>query len=203
MIYYCIHNMSKRKSALLVIDLQNDFCTGGAIEVPNFLNIIPIINRIKSKFDVVIFSKDWHPSDHSSFIKQGGKWPPHCVQFTNGADIHPAVDINKDKDFIIHKGTDANYDSYSAFYNSKEIGSRSQLHRLLEEHNINNLFVCGIAAEYCVYSTLLDAVKDVYLSYKCYLIKDATIGLDEDKIQKCYTHLQKLGVKIIKADDIN
>ena len=191
----------KKKSALLVIDLQNDFCTGGPIEIPHFLSIIPVINRIRNRFDVVVFSKDWHPVDHMSFVDNGGRWPPHCIQSTNGANIHPAVDIT-DKDYIIHKGTDSNYDAYSAFYNSKEIGSKSALHRILDENDVNNLYVCGIGAEYCVYSTLLDAIRNKHANYKCYLVKDATVGLDDDKIQRCYMRLQKLGVRIVRADDI-
>jgi nicotinamidase/pyrazinamidase len=138
-----------------------------------------------------------------SFVNNGGRWPAHCIQSTDGANIHPAVELNKDKDFIVHKGTDSKYESYSAFYNSKEIGSKSTLHNILEENNISSLYVCGVGAEFCVYSTLLDAIKDKQIGYKCYLIKDATIGLDDDKIQKCYAHLQKLGIRIIGADDIN
>lgn len=194
--------MHKRKSALLIVDVQNDFCSGGTYEVPRSLTIIPIINRIKDKFDVTIFSKDWHPVDHVSFKGNGGKCPKHCVQYTDGANLHPGLDIDKDRDFIVHKGTNPKYDAYSAFYDSKEIGSRSILYKILEENNITSFFVCGIAAEHGVYSTLLDGIKDRKSGYKCYLIKDATVGFDEDKIQKCFSHLQKLGVRIINSDDI-
>ena len=191
---------NKKKSALLVIDVQNDFCSGGTIEVPNSLNIIPIINRIRDKFDIVIFSKDWHPSDHMSFECNGGKWNTHCVQDTDGANLHPGLDVDKDRDFIVHKGTNAEYDAYSAFYDSKEIGKKSTLYKILENNNIGGFYVCGIAAEYGVYSTLLDGVKDRNSGYKCYLIEDATIGFDDEKIKKCFHQLQRLGVRIINSD---
>jgi len=194
--------MSKKKkvSALLVTDLQNDFCSGGSVEVPNSLTIIPIINRIKNNFDVIIFSKDWHPNDHVAFKENGGKWPPHCIQYSNGAELHDGLDIDKDRDYIVHKGTNPKYDSYSAFYDSKEIGLQSILHSILEENKVTDFYVCGLAAEHCVYCTLLDGVKDRRSGYKCHLIKDATVGFDEEKINKCNNHLQKLGVKIINSE---
>jgi nicotinamidase/pyrazinamidase len=195
--------MSKKKSALLVIDLQNDFCSGGSMEVPNSLMVIPIVNRIKCKFDIVIFSKDWHPANHSSFVGNGGKLPPHCIQFSNGANLHSQLEIDKDRDFIVHKGTNPKYDAYSAFYDSKEINLKSILHQILEENSISNLFVCGLLAESSVYRTLLDAVKDRQSGYRCYLLKDATVGFDEDKIEKCYHHLQKLGVRFVTSESLN
>ena len=194
--------MSKRKSALLVVDLQNDFCSGGSFEVPGSLKIIPVINRIKSKFDITIFSKDWHPSDHVSFEVNGGKCPKHCVQYTDGANLHPALEIDNDRDFIVHKGTNPKYDAYSAFYDSKEIGLRSILYTILEENRITDFYVCGLAAEHGVYCTLLDSIRDRKSGYKCYLINDATIGFDEEKIGKCFNHIQRLGVRIINSDDV-
>jgi len=195
------------KSALLVVDIQNDFCSGGNLEVPNSLTIIPKINRIKEHFKkkkmgIVIYSKDWHPPDHVSFEKSGGKFPPHCIQYQPGAELHNGLDVDE-RDFIIHKGTNPKYESSSAFYDSKIIGFKTNLSTILEDNNVNKLYVCGIAAEYCVYSTLLDAVKDRYQRYKCFLIEDATVGLDEVKIKERYEHLKKLGVKIIDSSYFN
>jgi nicotinamidase/pyrazinamidase len=194
-------SFNKNKSALIVADIQNDFFSGGSLEIPNSLEIIPIINRIKqnNKIDITIYSKDWHPNNHASFVEYGGKWPKHCEQFSNGAKLHQLLNFNETDDYIVHKGTDFKYDSCSAFYNSKENNNQTSLYTILEEHNVNTIYICGLASEYCVYGTALDIIKDKYQRYSCYLIEDATVGFNKDVIKKKYDLLSKLGVNIINS----
>ena len=187
------------KSALLVVDIQNDFFSGGAFEIPNAFHIIPKINRIKSQFDIIIYSKDWHPINHESFKTNGGTWPIHCVQYTDGAKLHLGLIIDDSKDYILHKRTNKKLDSYSAFYDSKEDDTKTILDKILDENNIKHLYICGLVLEYTIFSTLLDAIK---FRYKAYLINDATISLHEDKINKCLTHLKRFGVKIVNTSDL-
>ncbi len=196
-------NDSIKKAALIVVDVQNDFCTGGSLAVDGSLDIIPIVNRIKENnnntIDITIFSKDWHPPDHSSFKENGGIWPVHCIQNTVGAKLHDGLNYDTKKDYIVHKGTTAAHESYSAFYDSEETKVKSTLEAILEEHNIDTLYICGIAAEYCVYSTARDGAKDSNQRFDCYLITDATVGIKESDIKEKYALLETLGVKFINS----
>lgn len=175
--------------ALIIVDVQNDFFEGGALGVPNSLDIIPIINNLE--FENVIYTKDHHPSNHTSFKKYGGKWPSHCVIGSKGAYIHPDIKI-KENSHIVHKGYNVEKDSYSGFYIDGIVPT--PLHEILQGLNIKKLYFCGLAYEYCVYDTIIDAVK---LGYECYLIEDGTRGINEDDIKLCRINLLKNGVNII------
>lgn len=183
-------------SALIIVDVQNDFLDGGSLQVPNSLSILPNIKKIIPLFDHVIFSKDWHPEDHSSFISNGGKWPTHCVQNTFGANIHKKIYDIKYKVFL--KGTDKNHDSYSAFYNipnTKETGLREYLNA----NSIKDLYFCGLVTEICVNASVLDGLK---FNYNCNLVTDCVKELDKNKSKITIDNLQKLGCIITESLDL-
>lgn len=146
--------MSKR--ALLIVDVQNDFCPGGALPVPNGDEIVPVVNMLiaiaKDEKIPIFASRDWHPQNHCSFKKQGGPWPPHCVQSTVGAELHPELRLPLGRFTLISKGIEPNKDSYSAF-------GDTELLEELKKRNIKELWICGLATDYCVKATALDAKK--------------------------------------------
>ena len=139
--------------ALLIVDFQNDFTPGGALAVPAGDEIAPRINELIAggAFDVVLATRDWHPPDHGSFAAQGGPWPPHCVAGTAGAELHDALDRSK-VDAIIDKGQDPDSDGYSAFEGTK-------LEAFLRERGVDEITVVGLATDYCVKNTVLDALR--------------------------------------------
>jgi nicotinamidase/pyrazinamidase len=139
--------------ALLIVDFQNDFTPGGALEVPNGDEIADRVNELATSggYEIVIATRDWHPRDHGSFKNQGGTWPQHCVAGTGGAEIHAALDQCA-VDAVIDKGQDPATEGYSAF-------EAPELQELLNEHEINAVTVVGLATDYCVKNTALDALK--------------------------------------------
>ncbi|MEC9199308.1 MAG: bifunctional nicotinamidase/pyrazinamidase [Pseudomonadota bacterium] len=165
--------MSATRSALLVIDVQNDFCPGGALAVPDGDAIVPGINAILGDFDVRVFTQDWHPADHLSFASQheglnpfdvtempyGEQvlWPDHCVIGSSGAEFHK--DLNTDAaDLIIRKGFRRTVDSYSAFFENDR-KTPTGLHGALSELNVNSVTLTGLATDFCVAYSALDAAR--------------------------------------------
>jgi nicotinamidase/pyrazinamidase len=141
--------------ALLIVDYQNDFAApGGALSVEGGEDIAERINQLAKAggYDLVIATRDWHPAGHSSFTEQGGVWPVHCVQGTPGAELHPALD-REDVDIVFDKGTDQSTDGYSAF----ETGELAQI---LRDRDIDKLTVVGLATDYCVKNSAIDAEHD-------------------------------------------
>lgn len=141
---------------LIVVDVQNDFMPGGALAVPNANEVIGVINTLIPMYDQVIYTQDWHPEGHSSFVEQGGPWPVHCVQDTKGAELHSGllVGINAD---VVQKGTSPAADSYSAF--ADDNGAETGLAERLRADGIKRIDIVGLATEYCVKFTVLDALK--------------------------------------------
>jgi nicotinamidase/pyrazinamidase len=201
--------------ALLIVDVQNDFLPGGALEVPGGDQVITVINGLQKKFGTIVASRDWHPADHGSFasnhpghtpgeiIELNGLqqilWPDHCVQGSNGAEFAPLLNqepIQK----VIFKGTDPGVDSYSAFFDN---GHRieTELHSYLQKKGIKTLYIGGLAADVCVYFTVKDALL---LEYETYLITDATRGvnLNPDDTKKAITDMKQKGAKLIRSDEI-
>ncbi|WP_319371393.1 bifunctional nicotinamidase/pyrazinamidase [uncultured Ilyobacter sp.] len=202
--------------ALLIVDLQNDFCEGGSLEVKNSSNIIPVINNLIDKFrqgaSPVIATKDWHPFDHRSFASvSGGKigelgslngipqiwWPDHCVQGTEGAELHPDL---KPVDEIIHKGTDPEVDSYSGFFSAS--GQPTGLETLLKKQEIGTLYVVGLATDYCVKFTVLDALS---LGYKVFVIEDGCQGvnLNPRDSELALDDMKKGGAVILSSSELD
>ncbi|MFN3550877.1 MAG: bifunctional nicotinamidase/pyrazinamidase [Endomicrobiia bacterium] len=199
-----------KKDALIIIDLQNDFCPNGALPVPQGDKIIPYINEIIHKFYKVVATQDWHPKNHISFATAHNKnvgdivkingvtqilWPQHCIQGSFGAELHK--DLNKNEiDLILRKGTSRNIDSYSAFLeNDKK--TETGLHYWLKGLGIKKIYFCGLALDYCVYYSACDAIK---FGFEVYVILNATKGVDIPKgnIDKTIKHMKSLGIKIIE-----
>lgn len=199
--------------ALILVDLQNDFCEGGALEVKEGSQVIPIANALMPHFDIVVATQDWHPANHGSFAanhlwRKVGQvidlnglqqilWPMHCVQNSFGAMFHKQLAVEKVHK-IVQKGTDAEIDSYSGFFDN---GRRKQteLHDYLQSQHINEVYVMGLATDYCVKYTALDAVS---LGYKTYFIKDGSRGvnLNEEDVLKAIEEMKVAGVKVVESD---
>ena len=137
----------------MIVDFQNDFTPGGALAVPEGDAIADRINELAAsgRFDLVVATRDWHPPDHGSFTENGGPWPVHCVAGTEGADLHPALDRSK-VDVVVDKGQDPATEGYSGF-------EGTELASLLRERGIDSVTVVGLATDYCVKNTALDAAR--------------------------------------------
>jgi nicotinamidase/pyrazinamidase len=140
--------------ALIIVDFQNDFTPGGALAVPDGDAIAPRLNELarSGEFDLVVATRDWHPPDHGSFAEQGGPWPPHCVQGTQGAELHPSLDRAL-VHVVVDKGQDPGTEGYSGF-------EGTNLAELLREREIDHVTVVGLATDYCVKNTALDALRE-------------------------------------------
>jgi nicotinamidase/pyrazinamidase len=137
--------------ALVIVDFQNDFTPGGALAVEHGDEIAERVNELAAdpRFELVIATRDWHPADHGSFQARGGIWPVHCVQGSDGAELHPALDVTR-VDVVLDKGQDPDTDGYSGF-------DGTELEQLLRERGIDKVTVVGLATDYCVKHTALDA----------------------------------------------
>jgi nicotinamidase/pyrazinamidase len=135
--------------ALIVVDVQNDFCPGGALAVPDGDAVVAPVNRLASESPFVVATRDWHPPDHGSFAEQGGVWPVHCVAGTPGAELHGGIDRAR-VDVVVDKGQARDREGYSGF-------EGTELERLLREHDVDTVDVAGLALDYCVKATALDA----------------------------------------------
>jgi nicotinamidase/pyrazinamidase len=177
--------------ALLIIDVQNDFCPGGALAAPKGDKVVSVINNLMHKFDLVVASKDWHPSDTVHF----DKWPKHCVQGTTGAEFHPKLHEHSiDKVFV--KGTRNIDDGYSAFEATNE-----NLGEYLKKNKVDTVYVTGLAIEYCVKSTVLDALKN---HFKVFVIKDAVEGIyqHEDDVENAFEDMKKTGAILVNSGEV-
>jgi nicotinamidase-related amidase len=163
--------MIERDSVLIVVDVQKDFCSGGALPVPQSDTIVPILNRYMNKFeeaDAPIYAtRDWHPPDHVSFTSQGGPWPPHCVQNTKGAEFHDNLKL-RERVIIISKAIDPKKEAYSGF-------DGTNLEQSLQQKSVRRVFVGGLATDYCVKSTVIEALTR---GFDTVLLTDAIRGID-------------------------
>ena len=166
----------ERNSALLIVDVQNDFCPNGALHVPDGDRVVAPINRAIERFRVeglpILASRDWHPPVTRHFQEHGGRWPAHCIQETTGAAFHPELRLSPDV-VILSKGTDPDRDSYSAFDGMTVDGKL--LEELLEEGGIEHLYIVGLATDYCVKAT---ALEGLLLGKKVTILTDAIAGVD-------------------------
>ncbi len=198
--------------ALVIVDVQNDFCPGGALPVPEGDQVVPIINQIQPEFDLVVATQDWHPADHGSFaanhpgrrpgeqIELAGLpqilWPVHCVQNTPGAELHAGLDRARIVR-VFRKGMDPNVDSYSGFFDNGRRASTG-LDDCLKGRGVSDVYVCGLATDYCVKATALDAVG---LGFKTYLVEDACRGVElrEGDVRRAMDEMRGQGVVTIKT----
>jgi len=165
-----------KRAALLVVDIQNDFCPGGALGVPDGDAIIARVNRAVALFArrglPVVFTRDWHPRVTKHFKEFGGAWPPHCIQGTKGARFHPDLDVPKGS-LVLSKGMDPEVDSYSGFQAFTDRGR--DLESALHELGVDELVICGLATDYCVRATALDALRR---GMPVRVLRDAIRGVD-------------------------
>ena len=153
--------------ALIIVDLQNDFCEGGALEVPDGDAVVEPINRLAQEARFVVATRDWHPPTHNSFREQGGPWPVHCVQGTEGANLHPRLDRER-IDAVVDAGQAPDLPGYSGF-------EGTDLERLLREHGARDVHLAGLALDYCVKATALDARR---AGFDVVVHRDATRAID-------------------------
>lgn len=188
----------KAKRALLVVDVQNDFCPGGALGIPGGDKIIPGINKyirffVKKKFPIIA-SRDWHPVRTAHFRDFGGVWPVHCIQNSRGAAFHPGLKLPKRRVIYVYKGMDPAKDSYSVFQAEDDQGVGFA--HLLKILGVKELYIAGLATDYCVKFTSKDALK---AGYKVKVLMDAVKGVDlkPGDSEKALKEIMKLGAKKI------
>jgi len=164
------------RDALVVVDVQNDFCPGGSLAVPHGDEVVPTLNQAIRKFNAagapIFASRDWHPQKTKQFKEYGGVWPPHCVQGTRGAEFHPDLELPRDG-IVVSKGMDPDTDSYSAFQAEDENGM--PFSAALGEKGAQRLFVGGLATDYCVKATVLDALRE---GFEVIVLEDAIGAVD-------------------------
>jgi nicotinamidase/pyrazinamidase len=198
---------------LVIVDVQNDFMPGGPLEVPFGNLVVPVINRILPSFNLVLATQDWHPKDHTSFASNHFDkkpferidihgmlqtlWPDHCIQGSEGAELQREINTNPVA-AIFRKGMDSEIDSYSGFYDNNHLLSTG-LAGYLKEKAITELYFCGLAADICVYYTILDSMSE---GFSAVLIEDASRPLYPDKFDDMKCELAKLGVRIIKSNEL-
>ena len=202
-------------NALILVDLQNDFTPSGALPVPEGDSIVPLINQLQQKFDLVVATQDWHPADHRSFAiqhegKQPGElidlhgipqvlWPIHCVQETEGAQFISSLDQSKVKR-VFRKGQNPRIDSYSGFFDNDHQSSTG-MGEYLREQGVDEVFVVDLATDYCVRFTAADAAE---LGFRTIVISDATRGVNLQKgdVDRALVALQEQGVRILLSSEL-
>lgn len=202
------------RSALLIVDVQNGFVTGGCLAVPEGEAVVPVINAVARAFANVVLTQDWHPAGHASFASShAGKqpyetlaltygmqvlWPDHCVQGTVDAELHPDLDVPQAQ-LIVRKGFHEGVDSYSAFQEADR-STPTGLDGYLKERGIGRLFVTGLATDFCVAWTALDARR---LGYDAWVIEDATRAIDlNGSLDKAWAEMAASGVQKIRSSDL-
>ena len=200
--------------ALLIVDIQNDFCPGGALAVPGGDKIVPVINKLIDKFDAIIQTQDWHPEGHSSFasshegknpydtieMEYGAQvlWPDHCVQGSEGADFHPNLNIKKSQ-VIIRKGFRKEIDSYSTFFENDQ-KTTTGLTGYLNQRDITDLYTVGLATDFCVKWSILDGIDE---GFNMHIVEDAVKGIDLDgSVDQAWKEMKEKGVKITSSEEI-
>lgn len=201
--------------ALILVDIQNDFLPGGALAVPDGDKVIPVANKLQPLFPLVVATQDWHPANHGSFAAgHPGKkvfeqselnglpqtlWPVHCVQNTKGAELAAALDRERIAK-VFPKGTDPGIDSYSGLFDNGHRKSTG-LGEWLKAQGITEVYVCGLATDYCVKFSALDAVR---VGFKTYLIEDASRGvnLQPNDVSDAIAEMKRAGVTVVQSTDI-
>ena len=198
---------------LIILDVQNDFMPGGSLAVPQGDLIVPVINQLLPKFDLIVATQDWHPQNHKSFASNhpGKKafetlilngieqvlWPDHCIQGTFGADFHPKLEANP-IEAIFRKGIDPEIDTYSGFYDNGH-QRNTGLAGYLREKGATELYFCGLCADICVYYSIKDALQEGFISF---LIENATQPLNTEHFKQIKTELVQQGVALLNSNEI-
>lgn len=196
--------------ALIIVDVQIDFLPGGALAVPDGDAVIPIINNIQQHFDLVVATQDWHPAGHKSFASEHiGKnvfdtielnglgqvlWPDHCIQGTKGAEFAASLDMNR-VEAIFRKGMNTEIDSYSGFYDNGHLKATG-MGDYLKGRGVKEIFVCGLAADYCVYFTALDGLM---LEFEATILEDATRAISPEGFENAKETLLAKGGSVMRS----
>ncbi|GGZ31615.1 bifunctional pyrazinamidase/nicotinamidase [Echinicola pacifica] len=202
--------------ALIIVDVQNDFLPGGALAVPEGDKVIPVINELQEKFDFIVATQDWHPADHSSFASQHpGKspgdivvvegedqilWPDHCVQGSFGAEFHQDLKQSNWRK-VFQKGQNKLVDSYSGFHDNARKADTGLADYLLAQE-VSEVYIVGLATDYCVKFTVLDALKE---GFDTYVIEDASkaVNINPNDFTLALKDMSKSGAEIIRSRDIS
>lgn len=205
----------KSTKALIIVDLQNDFMPGGALEVKNGDEVVPVANKLMPLFDIVVASRDWHPAQHGSFVSQnvgikagervslGGiqqiVWPDHCVQNSEGAKLVSSLQ-QEHITMMLFKGTDPEIHSYSTFFDDAH-RNNTGLHKILNEQGVTDLYMLGLATDYCVKFSVLDAIE---LGFNVHVIVDGCRGIDvtQGDSQRAFDEMKRVGARLINSSDV-
>jgi nicotinamidase/pyrazinamidase len=179
--------------ALLIIDFQNDFTSGGALEVPGGDEIAEPVKRLADQFDHVFATRDWHPPDHASFATEGGPWPVHCVQGTHGAELHPAM-RDVEVEAIVDVGVERDDEGYSGF-------EKSKLADLLHEAGVDELVVVGLATDYCVRASAIDACRE---GFDTTVVTDAirAVEVNPGDGERALEDMERAGAKLVTSREL-
>jgi nicotinamidase/pyrazinamidase len=179
--------------ALLIIDFQNDFTSGGALEVPGGEGIAGPVKALAERIGLVFATRDWHPPDHASFETEGGPWPVHCVQGTHGAEFHPAM-TQIDIDAVVDVGRGRQDQGYSGF-------EKSDLAQILRDHDVDEVYVCGLATDYCVRASAIDARGE---GFDVTVVKDAVraVEVNEGDSERAFADMRAAGAKIAGSHEV-
>lgn len=176
--------------ALIIVDVQNDFING-SMAITGADKIIPIINKMSEEFEHIVISKDWHPHDHCSFEENGGQWPRHCVANHEGSKLHKDLKTKKGA-YFVQKGTVVNEEAYSAFSNGDSLNGLDLL--LRTSLGVKEVFVCGLATDYCVLETALDAKR---LGFETNVVLNACREVAEESCKEALKRMHNMGIKTI------
>jgi nicotinamidase/pyrazinamidase len=185
-------------AALILVDIQNDFCPGGALAVNEGDQIVPAVNRLIPEFPLVISTQDWHPENHISFKERSGPWPPHCVQDTRGAELHSDLKT----DTIAHyfrKASSPDKDDYSEFAGKDDRGR--SLDQVLRSHGVKKLYAVGLATDYCVLETVIDGLKR---GYEVYAVTDAmrAVNVNPADGEQALKKMAAGGAHLVTSDEV-
>ncbi|MGH7393060.1 MAG: nicotinamidase [Candidatus Rokuibacteriota bacterium] len=190
------------RDALVVVDVQNDFCPGGSLAAPEGDRVVPVLNRYAARFAgagaPVFASRDWHPQRTRHFAAEGGAWPPHCVQGTRGAEFHADLSLPAGTE-VVSKGMDPGDDAYSCF--QAESGDGMPFAAALGERGVGRLFVGGLATDYCVKATVLDALKE---GFEVVVLEDAVRAVDvaPGDGARALEEMRRAGAGLARFDDV-
>ncbi len=194
--------VNKETDALIIVDLQNDFCPGGSLAVPDGDKVVPVVNLVAHSFDHVFATKDWHSENHCSFRENGGDWPSHCVDDTDGCEFYPDLNTSPIKE-VFYKGFQIDKDDYSGFagFALDSDGPCPWLEDRLGMHGIKRIFVVGLATDYCVKATVLDGLK---LGFEVVVIEDGirAVNVNLDDGDKAIQEMKIAGATFVTSSQL-
>jgi nicotinamidase/pyrazinamidase len=194
------HFATSSTRALVLVDVQNDFCSGGALEVPGGDRVVPVLNRMIERFAAqglpIYATRDWHPPDTHHFREFGGPWPPHCVQGTSGANLHPDLRVPADL-ILVSAGQGRDDDGYSGFEGTTADGRTFE--EALRRRGVTELYVGGLATDYCVRATVLDARRH---GFDVTVLADAIAGIAPETSERALEEMKRAGARVVSSREL-